>query len=306
MTIPISPVNISPPLLGGGDEGGLSLLLKALQHRQALSFQRQKFAQDQQEFELRQKLVGTQIAGADLDNEKKKRELKERELDIAAADKGLQIVTGNLMRLDDAEAWGQIVADTKDPRIAKFVMGFRDDYLKGLQQGATTQVAQAQAPLQVAEAKRGLEVVGHDPARLAQARAAFEGGTAKTWGQARKLAGLAPTPSMPDSTTFTPATKIKATEQERRASTFQAMMETNGPILNALVDQTGGVSLPAAFLRTLQKGGTFEIALSQITSPEQKQLVAAARQFIAAWQYFSSGQQINEGEYLRLLNATVE
>ena len=75
MTIPISPVNINPQLIGGNEPDGFALLIQALQHRRALDMQKQKLAQDQEEFELNKKLTGKQMAGMEIVQEEKKREI---------------------------------------------------------------------------------------------------------------------------------------------------------------------------------------------------------------------------------------
>lgn len=120
LTIPINPVHtgttgvVERPQISPG----IALILHALQQRQELGLARQKLAQDQQEFELRSKIAGTQLEGMKLENEKRKRDFKQQDEDLAAQDEALRIYTGSLPQLGDPQGIGTVIAGIKDPKVA--------------------------------------------------------------------------------------------------------------------------------------------------------------------------------------------
>lgn len=101
---------------------GFQLIQLALQRRQELEQKRQELLQRQEEFELNKKIAGTQLAGAELDNEKKRRDFKAQEADLAAQDEALKIFTGALPQVHDMNAWGQVIAGVKDPAVGRHLM----------------------------------------------------------------------------------------------------------------------------------------------------------------------------------------
>ena len=136
MTIPVAPVSIHPQYVPPQQTPEVELLLQALQHRQALTIEREKLRQQQQQFELNKRLQGPALEATMLENMKRKRDLQEHDDDLKAQDQALQLYTGNLPRLHDMQGWGEVMAGVKDPRIAGHLM----DYIKeGFQTAALEQ-----------------------------------------------------------------------------------------------------------------------------------------------------------------------
>lgn len=124
---------------------GIAVLMQALQHRQELDIQRQRLRRDQEQLELQRSVAGPQIEAAKLEIDRRRREMQAAEDDLKAKDQAYQIVVGNLPRLMDNSAWGEVVAGVKDPAVAAHVMSYRDQYLKQANQAAETQRTSAQA-----------------------------------------------------------------------------------------------------------------------------------------------------------------
>jgi hypothetical protein len=128
MTIPIQTPQIQPPLApppptAGESVGeGLKVVAMALQRRQELELARQKLAQEQQQFEIQKKILGSQFEGQQLENEKKKREFKTQDEELAAEDQANRIFIGNLPTAHDMNAWGQVMANVKDPKVGAHLM----------------------------------------------------------------------------------------------------------------------------------------------------------------------------------------
>lgn len=126
--IPIQPVSIRPELVGQAPPSPwVQIMLDAVKRRQELDLAKQKLAQDQQQFELNSKLVDKQVEGVDLDIAKKKRDFKNAEDDLVARDTALQLFTGNLPRLQDAQGLGQVLAGVKDAKVAGHLLQMLGD-----------------------------------------------------------------------------------------------------------------------------------------------------------------------------------
>ena len=119
MTIPINPVTIRPDFVERQQVSPeLKLLIQALQHRQEIDIQRQQLKKEFEQLDLNKKLAGPQAEAVMLENEKRKRDLREHEEDLVASDQALQLYTGNLPRLGDAQGIGEVIAGIKDPKVA--------------------------------------------------------------------------------------------------------------------------------------------------------------------------------------------
>jgi len=140
LTIPIAPPNIGTTGVveqpGAGQ--GLQLIALALQKRRELEQERQELAQRREQFELHKKIAGKQLAGMEIDQEQKLREMKAREDDLADRDEALRIWTGGLTQHNDPAAWGRIIAGVKDDGVATHLMS-------RLSEMATLQNTQASA-----------------------------------------------------------------------------------------------------------------------------------------------------------------
>lgn len=124
MTIPIQTPQIGPtavlPANGPLEQivSGFNVIQLALQKRAELQQAQQELAQRREQFELNRKLIGTQIAGAELDQEKKKRDMKAEEDRLVARSDALRIFTGSIPELNTPEGIGQVIAGIKDPLVA--------------------------------------------------------------------------------------------------------------------------------------------------------------------------------------------
>lgn len=153
MTIPIAPVNISPPLAPPAPSGveqffkGYEVVALALQRRAELEQAKQQLLQDREKFELQKKLTGTQISGMELEQEKMKRQFKAQDEDLVAQDEALRIFTGNLPTANDPKAWGQVIANVKDPLVGGHLMNLIQGMfeLRGKGAGAEGQELKNQA-----------------------------------------------------------------------------------------------------------------------------------------------------------------
>lgn len=131
MTIPIQPVSIHPQLAPRQTTPWEELFLKAVQHGQELGLQRKKLLQDQQEFELRKKLMGPQAESLALDIEKKKRDLKAAQEDHDNQERAHTIYTGMLAQgRITPEEWSRELQNANDPGVHKWLTHYRDEAIK--------------------------------------------------------------------------------------------------------------------------------------------------------------------------------
>lgn len=130
MTIPIQQPQINPQFVQNQQTPGLEVLARALQQRQELEMARQQLRRQQEQFELNKRIGGAQLEGMELENAKKKKELKDAEDDLLARDQALQIFTGNLPRLGDANGVGEVIAGIKDKRIAAHFYNYLQDHMQ--------------------------------------------------------------------------------------------------------------------------------------------------------------------------------
>ena len=123
MTIPIQTPQLGSTGLVPAGPNIVEIIAHAIQKRQELEQARAELAQKREEFELNKKIAGTQLAGMELDQEKKKRDFKAQEEDLQAQDEALRLFTGGLAQHNDPAAWGTIIAGVKDKRVATHLMG---------------------------------------------------------------------------------------------------------------------------------------------------------------------------------------
>lgn len=119
MTLPSAPnIGTTGVVQQPGIAEALAPLLHALEQRQKLDLARKELVQRQQEFELRLKVMGPEIEGQKLANEKSKRDMKAQDDDLVARDQALQLYTGNLPQLANPQGVGEVIARIKDPKVA--------------------------------------------------------------------------------------------------------------------------------------------------------------------------------------------
>lgn len=140
MTIPINPVQIHPQFAATQQPRapGMEVLLSVLQHRQEINQRQQALDREMQQFELNKKLAGPQYENSVLDAEKKKRDLKTQQDDIAAQSEAHRLFAGSLTHIDDPQAMGEVVSQIKDPLVAQHFTQYLKEYWtnEGLRQSA--------------------------------------------------------------------------------------------------------------------------------------------------------------------------
>lgn len=146
MTIPIQPVRIDPPLAQQQPlPHWVTMVFQGIQEGRDLQLKWAKLRQDQQEFEVRKKLIGEQTEAVKLANEEQKRKFKADEEDLQARSDAHRIYVGSLPQGNFNDA----IVGIKDPAVAAHFM----DYVK---RGLATQqqTADIDATTALAEQRR--------------------------------------------------------------------------------------------------------------------------------------------------------
>lgn len=141
-----------------------------------------------------------------------------------------------------------------------------------------------------------------------------------TWGQVRSVfGGQVPKGLIPDEFRF-PITigSTKLSDKQMTASVHYQAMATAGPLLDRLIDQTGGLSIAAQLKRSFDVtqatsggitgflGNIGSMALQGVISSEQQQIVQAQFSWTNAYRYMVSGQQTSDKEFNVILNTVAE
>lgn len=126
MTIPLQMPQIHPGFVETAPPNqGLGMLLQAIQHRQRINLDKENLRREWEQFELNKKMAGPQLDSILLENEKKKRDLQDREEDLSARSEAQRLYAGGLLsHPDDDKAWGDVIAGVKDPRVATWLMTY--------------------------------------------------------------------------------------------------------------------------------------------------------------------------------------
>jgi hypothetical protein len=156
-----------------------------------------------------------------------------------------------------------------------------------------------------------------DPAVLNAGISMFRTGAA-TWGQVRREFGIPSNGQIPDDVKFTPPSLLLANMRQGKAmsqaANFLTQMQTADPIIDGLIQQTGGLS----FLGQLKKEGSTsggnkgifqtirDMAVNKMISAEQQQLVTQMQNFSNAWRFAISGASSSDKEFVQILNASTE
>lgn len=156
-----------------------------------------------------------------------------------------------------------------------------------------------------------------DPAVMSVAlKYGVAGGLA--WGQIRSLFHLPKNPLVSDDFRFPITLNSKQTEKQMTAAMHYKSMSLNGPLIDKLVDQTGGISVPAqvkrAFDATQASSGGITgffsnmgaMVLNGLIPPEQQQLIQAQFAWTNSYRYLVSGQQTSDREFNVILNTVSE
>lgn len=260
---------------------GFQVVQLALQKRQELEQARQELAQRREQFELNKKIAGSQLAGAALDQEKKKRDMKAEEDRLAARTEALHLFTGSIPDLNTPEGIGRVIAKIKDPLVAAEFYTFLQDAQKA--QGAVTPTYELRPST--------TEYVGINPKKPTE--------TVRT--------GV---PVPPDAA----SRRIPVVTEREKASAAVAVIRANA-MINQLeaADPTIGqrVARKAAVRKSLISGITrrltgtstedanllVESQIEQSMTPEELQYYVAGKQLLSGILPGLSGKQVTAREY---------
>lgn len=267
---------------------GFNVIQLALQKRAELQQAQQELAQRREQFELNKKIAGTQLAGMELDQEKKKRDMRAEEDRLAARSDALRIFTGSIPELNTPEGIGQVIAGIKDPLVAA-------EFYTLLQESQKANAAVA-PNYQFRDAGNatgtGSEVVGFDPRNPTKpVRTGVRG------------APPAETRRVP---VVTEREKASAAVGAAQANAIVNRLETADPTIAARVAKRvaayrAGLS---AVGKRLLGASPEEIALAaesqieQSMSPDELQFYQASKQWLASVLPGLSGKQITAREYI--------
>lgn len=290
MTIPIQGVQIHPQFVPNTQPPGVELLLKALDQRHELDLARQKNAREMQQFELQKRLMGTEIAGNELVNEKRKRELKDQADDLLAKDTAHQLFVGNLTRIHDMRGWGEVIANVKDKDVGAHLMEYVKDYF-------TTSAAQPTQNIVTtpsATSPSGYAYSGIDPRNPAA------GGTG--------TGVAAPNPNAPTQRipVVTEREKASAAVGAIRANAITNRLESADPTIGQRVAAKVAIrkSLVGGILRRLagtsQEDANFlaEQQIEKSMAPDELEYYVAAKQWLGSVLPGLSGKQVTGREYM--------
>lgn len=290
MAIPIEPVSIHPQFVPNQGHPGIELLIKTLQQRQELDLAKKKNEREMQQFELQKKLVGSEIAGNDLVNEQRKRQLQAQTDDLLAQDTAHQLFAGNLPRVHDMQGWGEVIAGVKDKAVGAHLMNYLKDYYTTA--GAQPSSTIVQGP--VAGSPSGYGFTAIDP------RNPSAGGTPTGVAASNPNA---PSQRIP---VVTEREKASAAVGAIRANTIISRLETSDPSIGQRVARKVAIrrSLIGGIMRrvvgTSQEDANFqaEQQIEQSMSPDELEYYVAGKQWLGAVLPGLSGKQVTGREYM--------
>lgn len=269
---------------------GFQVVQLALQKRQELEQARQELAQRREQFELNKKIAGSTLAGMELDQEKKKRDMKAAEDDLAAQSEALRVFTGSIPELGNPQGIGHVIAGIKDPKVAAH-------FFTLLQAGLTTQNLSAPnqeiRPSPNPTSPSGYEYIGINPRDPTQ--------TVNT-GRA------APNPNVPTQ-------RIPVVTEREKASAAVGAAQANA-VVNRLEASDPGIAARVAKRVAAYRAGlsavgkrllgaspedialAAESQIEQSMSPEELQFYQASKQWLASVLPGLSGKQVTAREYI--------
>lgn len=137
-----------------------------------------------------------------------------------------------------------------------------------------------------------------------------------SWGQVRSLFKLPKNELLSDDFKF-PVT-LQRNQKQMTAEMHYTSMARNGPLIDKLVDETGGITALAQIKRAFDatqasSGGVTgffanigAMVLNGVLSPKQQQLVQAQFAWTNSYRYLVSGQQTSDREFMVILNTVAE
>jgi hypothetical protein len=343
MTAP-API-IQLPGIGEELQAGLAPFIAALQQRQQLGLQRQQLEIERQKAEAQIAQAGAATAESRARTKEILEELEQKKVQLEANDFATEqfimtmtstgglspenLVTARERITKEADkdisseamlAFDALVKQEEEQRLLTAQREAAQTEADVAERTADARVAAAelapqatQAQIDFAEAQTERAEVDtrimqlaetRDPTRVQLAAALWELGGV-TWKEVRETAGLA-AGGIDDDAVFTPTAAGGAgSEYNRKAGTFARLMQTSGALIDALVEQTGGITAMASFMRQT-RSATLDIVINNLIDSKQQELVNAHRTFGDAFRFFVSGQQSSDREALRILNTVAE
>jgi hypothetical protein len=338
-----SPIVIQQPGFGQAIQEGLAPLINAIFARQQMGMERQKLEIERQKAEASIAQAGAATSESRARTKATLAELEQKNLDLRARDLAAQqfITLSTDPSGFSPEAVARLQADlmkrgdtkVREPALAAFnlMVGDRE---KMLSEAAKRQSAQTEATVdtatqgarieagqlagQIAQAQLGAAQTAQranvadarlkeleatrDPQRVARAQAIWELG--RTWGEARKAAGLA-AGGIPDDAIFSMGTAVKLDEAGRKAQNFALQMVPANAIINSLTRNGTRVDITTSVQRAANSNA-LGIAINEVKDAEQQQILQAGLQYVMAYRFFMSGQQSSDREYLNMMKVTLE
>lgn len=317
------PVFKAPSL--GLDQAAANFV-NAMMARQQLAMKKQQLELEKQRTEAQVKQAGQATAESKARTDKTIADLEQQLInnraDDAANDFYLQYQMGVFKGEDPIEARvrlqesiGKTVdRDIKSETQAAFMKlidtetAQRTDISKAEIAKVDAETAQTMADTAIS-ANRAQQAASNASIYAAVSQEAVRSGT--TWGQAADLLKVDIDPDLRDINPLAiTASGKRGSDMQQRATVFLTMMGTSIEPMEATlqeIEEKGGLNLMTdAIARTNPKGfwsNLFISALNTSVPEEQQAVISYMRNFVASWQYFASGAQINEGEYSRLVDA---
>ena len=338
-----NPTVIQQPGWGQQIQEGLAPLINAIFARQQLGMERQKLEIERQKAEASIEQSGAATAESKARTKATLAELEQKTLDLQARDLAAQqFITlstdptgfspesiarlqADLMRRGDTKvrepaltAFNQMVTDRekmlteaagrqsaqveatvdRETQAARIEAGQMAGQIAQAELGA----AQTAQRANVADARLKELEATRDPQRVARAQAIWELG--RTWGEARKAAGLA-AGGIPDDAVFSMGEGVKLDEAGRNAQNFAIQMVPANAIVNSLTRNGVRVDITTAIQRAANSN-TLGVAINEVKDAEQQQILQAGLQYVMAYRFSMSGQQSSDREYVNMMKVTLE
>jgi len=334
MTSPLAPIIIQQPGIGQQAQQALAPLLRVVEMRRAFAQRKREIDIQRERLEIaRMQAIKTgELTDEEILTQRTQRranelKIKEAEQQIEGEREGLAIIgdISTQLAADDiapgSDEFNDIIAEaragTSNPHAQRTIDDFSGTQLT--QEGLDAQIDATRQSIEIAGTQEERAQAGERRERRAMtigersevAQRAVQSGI--SFGQAADLLGVEIPDELRDINPVAQQAlasgRGRGSDMQQRATVFLTMMESSlGPMEAqlAVIEEKGGFNIITdAVARTNPKsfwGNLFASSLSGILDEEERAVVAYMRNFVANWQYFASGAQINEGEYSRLVD----
>lgn len=142
-----------------------------------------------------------------------------------------------------------------------------------------------------------------DPQAMNAASTLFKTGLF-TWGQARRQAGVAQIPGVPDDVKFNPF-PTRPRQDQFKAGAMLSVMQAATPIMDKYSIEKAPGAL-TSWAKGGGKGSFRELLTNPLLSSEDRAFVQSARQFADAWAYVISGAATADAQFARIFGSITE